>query len=302
MRAEAGAAFTVAPERVASRAGMALVFTSAVVWSFGGAIARFIEAPDPWTIVFWRSAWAAAFLLGFLFLRDGFAGGLRLIGAMRLPALGVAACFATASTSFVVALGHTTVANILFFQAGVPLMAALIGRVTLGERIAPATALAIAAVGAGILVMVSDSLSGGASLLGGALSLLIALCFALATIITRAHAGIRMVPAVWIGTLVAGAISAPLAGGFAALADMALLVLFGAFNLGLGLALFVSGVRLIPAAIAALIGTAEPVLGPVWVWLTRGEVPAARTLTGGAIVIAALLAHLFWQIRATRRS
>ena len=42
---------------------------------------------------------------------------------------------------------------------------------------------------------------------------------------------------------------------------------------------------------------AGPVLGPVWVWLVHGEVPTGRTLTGGSVVIVALLLHLGWQFR-----
>jgi len=57
----------------------------------------------------------------------------------------------------------------------------------------------------------------------------------------------------------------------------------------------VRGVRRIPATLAALIGVAEPVLGPVWVWLVQGEVPGSRTLLGGGVVLTALLAHLLWQ-------
>jgi drug/metabolite transporter (DMT)-like permease len=68
------------------------------------------------------------------------------------------------------------------------------------------------------------------------------------------------------------------------------------------MALFVRGVRLVPAALAALIGVAEPVLGPLWVWLVHGEVPNARTLLGGAVVFLALLAHLGWQFRQQRQS
>ena len=78
---------------------------------------------------------------------------------------------------------------------------------------------------------------------------------------------------------------------------MALLFAFGAVNLGLGLACFASGARLIPAAFAALLGTFEPVLGPIWVWLIHGEVPSARTIIGGAVVFVALLVHLGLEFR-----
>ncbi len=67
------------------------------------------------------------------------------------------------------------------------------------------------------------------------------------------------------------------------------------------MALFVTGARLVPSALAALIGTAEPVLGPVWVWLVHGEVPGARTLLGGGVVFLALIAHLGWQFRTQGR-
>jgi drug/metabolite transporter (DMT)-like permease len=67
------------------------------------------------------------------------------------------------------------------------------------------------------------------------------------------------------------------------------------------MSLFVTGARLLPSALAALIGTAEPVLGPIWVWLLHGELPGARTLLGGSIVFLALLAHLAWQFRQQGR-
>jgi drug/metabolite transporter (DMT)-like permease len=65
--------------------------------------------------------------------------------------------------------------------------------------------------------------------------------------------------------------------------------------------MFVTGVRLLPSALAALIGVAEPVLGPVWVWLFHGELPGVRTLLGGLVVFVALLAHLGWQFRLQSR-
>ena len=64
---------------------------------------------------------------------------------------------------------------------------------------------------------------------------------------------------------------------------------------GLGQAFFVTGARLLPAPIAALIGTLEPVLAPIWVWLVHTEVPSQRTLIGGAIVMAALFSHILWE-------
>lgn len=279
--------------------GAVLVAASAVVWSTGGMIARSISLTDDWAVVFWRSVWAAIFLVGFLVLRDGLRGAWALLRGMGWPGVAVALCFTTASTSFILALAHTTVANVLLIQAGVPLIAALLGWVWGGERVSGATWAAIAAVFAGVAWMVSDSLGGGGSLIGDGLALVIAFAFALATVITRRHSEVRMTPAVALGTMISVCVSGLMVGSLAVGAvDMGLLFAFGALNLGLGMALFVTGARLVPAAVAALVGTIEPVLGPIWVWLAHGEVPSTRTLTGGGVILAALVFHLLWQRRA----
>jgi len=282
--------------------GVALVCASAIIWSFGGAIARFITAPDSWTIVFWRSAWAALFLIAFMLLRDGPKGTIALVRRMGLPGVAVATLMATASTSFILALSYTTVANILLMQAGVPLIAALIAWTLFRERVGAATWAAIAAVIFGVAVMVSDSIDGNVSWVGNGLALTISISFALATVLTRRYAQVRMTPASCLATLISASVSGLLAGSYAvSTRDMGLLFAFGALNLGLGLAFFVTGVRLVPAAVAALAGTLETVLGPVWVWLVHGETPSPRTVVGGAIVLAALLAHLGWQVHTHRR-
>jgi drug/metabolite transporter (DMT)-like permease len=275
------------------RIGMLLVFLSALTWSFGGTIARFIHAGDSWTVVFWRSLWAAAFLVAFMIWRDGWRGTLKLFRGMGLPGLGVAFCFATASTSFVVALAYTTVANILLMQAGVPLLAALLAWALFHEKVRPATWVAIAAVIAGVAIMVSESFGGAVSPIGDGLALLIAVMFSLATVITRRFAHVRMTPANCLGALLAGAFAASQASDFAVSGrDMAFLFAFGVLNLGAGLAFFAMGARLVPAAIAALLGTFEPILGPIWVWLVHSEVPSMRTIIGGAVVVTALLIHI----------
>ena len=280
------------------RRGALLVFGSAAVWSFGGAIARYLSVTDSWTVIFWRSLSAAVFLAGFMLRREGWAGTRQLFVSMGLPGVWVALCFATASTAFVVALAHTTVANILLMQAGVPLLAALMAFVLFREPVGVATWAAITSVMVGVGIMVSSSLTGQVSPISDGLALLISVAFAGATVLTRRHANVRMMPAVLLGTVIASAVAFALGGAArVSTADAALLLVFGALNLGLGLVLFVTGVRLLPAALAALIGTAEPVLGPVWVWLVHREVPGSRTLVGGAVVVLALLLHLGWQFR-----
>ncbi|WP_421592244.1 DMT family transporter [Shinella sp. M27] len=291
------------PESRGQGFGAALVLGAAVAWSFGGTLARFLHIEDGWTVVFWRSLFAALFLLVFMLVRDGPRGTVQLFRGMGLAGIAVGICFATASTSFILALAYTTVANVMLIQAGVPLIAALMAWMLFREKVATHTWIAIAAVIGGVAIMVSESLGGGTSMIGDALALLIAFAFASATIITRRFAHVRMTPAVFLGTVIAGATAASQASGFAVTAsELGILVVFGALNFGLGLALFVTGARLIPSALAALLGTAETVLGPLWVALIHGEIPSTYTVIGGLIVLTALICYLGVELWRQRRA
>jgi drug/metabolite transporter (DMT)-like permease len=73
------------------------------------------------------------------------------------------------------------------------------------------------------------------------------------------------------------------------LRNLVLLILLGAGQIGLGLALLSVGARLIPAAEIATITLLEVVLGPLWVWLIVSERPSAGILVGGAVVVVGVL-------------
>jgi drug/metabolite transporter (DMT)-like permease len=278
--------------------GILLVTGAELAWSLGGMISRFITVSDSWTIVFWRSLFAGMFIFGFMLMRDGPKATLRSFPEMGWPGLVVAACFAYCSTAFIIALSYTSVANVLVLQAGTPLIAALIGWAFLGERTGTATWVAIAAVIVGVLIMFSNSFSGQVSLIGDGLALSIALMFAIAIVLTRRYAHVRMLPANCLGMLIGSSIAATQAGFFIVeQRELLLLLAFGALNLGLGLSFFALGARLLPAVLVALMSLIEPVLGPIWVWLVHHEVPARTTLLGGAIILSAILLHILWQNR-----
>ncbi|MCY1664865.1 DMT family transporter [Rhizobium sp. SL86] len=284
------------PTRATSLLGVMLVVGSAIAWSYGGAIQRFIGVDDGWTLVFWRCLFAGVFLLCFMLLRDGPAGTRRLFADMGRPGLAIALGFACISTCFVMAVSMTPVANVVLFMAAIPLFAALFARIFIGEPITGITWGAILAVLIGIAIMVSGSLGPGASRLGLLLAGAIALIFAGMTVITRSHPGIRMTPAACAGSLIAALVAATQAGYLSVSSgDLALLFAFGALNLGLGMALYVTGARMIPAALAALLGTLEMILAPLWMVLFHGEIPSLRTVGGGTLVLAALFTYLLHQ-------
>ena len=278
--------------------GIALVLGSALAWSYGGAIQRFIGMSDGWAIVFWRCLFGGLFLLSFMLIRDKVAGTIRLFRAMGWPGLMIAVGFAAVSTCFVLAVSMTAVANVVLFMAAIPLFAALLARIVLGEAITAVTWGAIGAVIVGVAIMVSTSIGEGGSLVGLGLAASIPVIFACMTVLTRRHPEIRMTPAASTGCFIASAIATTQTTSFAVSPpDLALLFAFGALNLGLGMAMYVTGARMIPSALAALLGTAEMILAPVWMVLLHHEVPSGRTMIGGGIVLVALFTYLIGHMR-----
>jgi drug/metabolite transporter (DMT)-like permease len=266
-----------------------MVAGAATVWSTGGLIVRHVEA-DAWTIVFWRGAFAAFTLLLYMAVRDG-RNIVALFRNLGLGGLGVAICFGTASSSFVVALQHTSVATILFLQSASPLVAGVLAWLWLGERMTWIKALAMLLALVGVAITVSDQEANGDTL-GVVLSIVIMIAFAFATVLVRRFSHIRMTPATCLSSFWLVAIGGTL--GSPASVDgieLVLLFLFGACQLGIGFILFTTGARLIPAGEAILLSLLESILAPIWVWVwpTLHEYPGDRALIGGALVIAAVI-------------
>ena len=267
-----------------------MVAGAAIVWSTGGLIVRHVDA-DAWTIVFWRGLFASLTLLLYLGVRDG-RNMFALFRGLGWGGLGVAVCFGTASLSFVIALQHTSVAIILFVQSAAPLVAGVLAWLWLGERmtLVKVAAMLMALVGVGIAV--SDQGDASGDFIGIALSLVIMIFFALATVLVRRFSHVRMTPATCLSAFWLVAVGGTL--GTPASVDgteLTLLFLFGACQLGIGFILFTTGARLIPAGEAILLSLLESILAPIWVWVwpTLHEYPGDRALIGGALVIAAVI-------------
>jgi drug/metabolite transporter (DMT)-like permease len=281
--------------------GVALVAGAAVVWSTGGLIVRHVDA-DPWTIVFWRGAFASLTLLLYMAWRDG-RNMAALFRGLGWGGLGVAICFGAASTSFVIALQHTTVATILFLQSAAPLVAGVLAWLWLGERMTWVKAGAMLLALAGVGITVSDQ-EASSDFLGIALSLVIMIAFALATVLVRRFSHVRMTPATCLSSLwlfaIGGTLGAPASVDGT---ELALLFLFGACQLGIGFILFTTGARLIPAGETILLSLLESILAPLWVWVwpTLHEYPGDRALVGGALVIAAVIWNTLSEMGQAKR-
>ncbi len=273
------------------RKGVVLALVAALLWSLNGLAIRQIEVAGTWAVLFWRSAGMVPVLALWVALNSGGAvlAPIRRTGvAGVLGGLGLVAAFGGA----IHALQSTTIANAVLLFAASPFLAAILGRLLLGEPVRAATWSAIAVALAGMAVMVGGGLSGGA-IWGNLSALLSALGFAVFTVTLRWGRLDDMMPAVLLGgvfSMLTG-LGMALATGAALLvpaADIAVAVSMGAVLLALGMALYTLGSRVVPAAELTLLSMAEVLLAPIWVWLVMAETASGSTLAGGALVLGAI--------------
>jgi DME family drug/metabolite transporter len=133
--------------------------------------------------------------------------------------------------------------------------------------------------------------------LGGNLSAMVSAAgFAIFTIALRWGKLEDMLPAVFLGGIFSIIVAAGVCrfGGYGFDVpgnDIAIALSLGVFQVGLGLAVFTIGSKVVPAAELALLSMTEVLLGPLWVWLFIGETVSFYTLIGGIILMLALVGN-----------
>lgn len=293
MRGSAG------PERRRAREGRLAILLAAVAWSTAGLGQRGLDASAV-TQVAGRAFFAGLALFALVLAMER-RGTMRAFLGMGRSGLAMTVFLAISSGAFLLALNHTSVANVLFMQAAAPMMAALLGWVLISEPVDGRTWAALLLAGAGVAVMAAGSLDAGIAAVG--LPLLMTASFAVVIVIARHRRDVSMMPATCASQVLVVVVCAPfLTLGSVSGSDWAILAALGVGQMGLGLACLTIGARLIPPAQVALISLLEVVLGPLWVWLAYGERPSSATLVGGAIVVAAVVVQAVAPMPAGRRA
>ena len=272
---------------------VALMVLVTLMWSIAGVVTRHLESARSFEVTFWRSFFTVLSLLVILPLFQGRQVFSRIRhGGASLWLSGV--CWSVMFTAFMVALTLTTVANVLVTMAVSPFLTALLARVFVGYRIPARTWVAIAMAGLGIGWMYGTQMDVSRHLTGTLVALLVPLASASNwTVVqhSRAHGqNVDLVPAVLVGAVISSLLTLTLSLPFAATPhDIGLLALLGLVQLAIPCALSVLCAGVLKAPEVALLALLEVIFGILLAWLGAGEVPAASVLSGGALVIAALV-------------
>ena len=277
--------------------GVGLVFLATIAWSFSGLYTRLLTT-DVMTAIAWRAFFGGGFLL-LPFVARHRARSLAALSIGR-PGFAMVVCIALCSASTVGAFYFTSIANAAVIYATAPFMAAGLAFWLVGERMQKRTTIASAVALLGVVIIVSSAFGSG-HLFGDLLAVLMTLTFAFMIVIPRAYPEVHMLPTSIVGATATLLCFAPF-GHAAAMStsDWTVLAAFGFTNFTIALFLFLAGARRIAAAQAALIGTLDVVLAPLWVWIVFKERPSVATFAGGGLILCVVVWHtvIDWQIEA----
>jgi len=288
-----------------------LMVVVTLLWSIAGVVTRHLDAARSFEVTFWRSLFNALGLAVALTAMRGIGLWRGLLTAPRVVWIS-GLCWSVMFTAFMVAITLTTVANVLVTMAIGPLVTALFARVFLHHKLPTRTWTAIAVGGMGIAWMFGREAGAGMSLAGTLVALAVPLAAATNWTLLQ-HIGHGsgdpesddapqdMLPAVLIGALISAAVTLPLAWPLQASSrDLGLLAMLGVVQLTIPCLLVVRLTRELPAPEIALLGLLEVIFGVTWAWLGAGEAPSSTALTGGVLVLGALVANEVLALRERR--
>ena len=243
---------------------------------------------DGWTINFWVSVFSLILYAGVgVATKEP-----RPTTAYRQagwPLLAVAIGAAVSQIAFVEAITRTSVANVVVIVAATPIVAALVGKVFLGESTSRRVWTAIAITFSGVLIIVARSV-GEPTLDGDLLAVGAVTAFAINVNLWRRFPTMSRVNGLALASLLVMVVAAG-AGPTFALDGRALVAVIG---MGLlcnptGRLLYSNAPRYAPAGEVAMFAPVETVAASLWAWVGFSEVPAPWTVVGGLIVIAGML-------------
>lgn len=283
------------------RAAATMVLVT-LLWSTAGVVVRHLDSARSFEVTFWRSAFNAAALAVALHWMRGPSVWRSFLSLPRVV-WASGACWSVMFTAFMVAVTLTSVANVLVTMALGPLITALFARIFLHHRQPLRTWCAIGVAGAGIAWMFGQGASADEP--GAVLGIAVALGVPIGAAInwtllqhvnhgqvSSSDGGQDMLPAVLIGAVVSSLATFPLAYPFQATAhDVSWLAMLGVVQLAIPCLLVVHLTRVLPAPELSLLGLLEVIFGVLWAWWFAGEAPGSTALTGGVLVIGALLAN-----------
>lgn len=277
--------------------GVALALIGVLILTPDTLVMR-LSGLEHWALIGWRGLLMGVTLLAIWRFWLATDPSKEWRSVMTLPGLAVVVAFGVNSITFTLGIAETSVTVVLTAVATMPVFAAALSALWLGERQGWAGWLMIGAVIAGIGVVVSDGSNAvgvpqGSPWLGAGYGLFTAFGLALTFTVIRKYPTLSILPAVALGAVASGTCGVVLSPS-PALADGALwsVIAMGVVILPLSFTCLNIAPRYTTSSIVSLIMLLEMVIGPFWVWVGIGEQPTLTMVAGAAFVCVILLGYI----------
>ena len=217
------------------------------------------------------------------------AESLASLRADKKPLLAIGVLGAVSQLSFISAITHTEIPNVVAIVASAPVLAAGFAWIGLRERTSPRVAVGIVLTVVGIGLVVSTSV-GSPNLLGDFLALIAVICFAASTVIWRRYQGMSRVVGLILASVLLVIPTAFVANPTSLDAQaLAAMLVMGLVCNPLGRLSYSYAPRYAPASEVSLFAPVETVAGIFWAAVFLSEYPEFITVAGAVVVIFGML-------------
>jgi drug/metabolite transporter (DMT)-like permease len=261
------------------RKAVLFLIIAAVLWSTSGILVKLLPW-QPIAVLAGRSIFSALVFLIFLRRFPRRPTHWQLIAALS---------YILTQFLYITSIRMTTAANAIFLQYTAPVYIVLMGFWFLHEKPSKADWLSMLIIFTGLALFFGDGLS-LEGMTGNLLAILSGVTMALMTVALRAQKD---------GTpgesfLLANLFTAIFGFYFVwqepwTVTSWTSIIYLGIFQVGLSFVLYSIAIKAIPALETTLIGTLEPILNPLWVFLFIGEMPGPLALIGGLVVLVGVV-------------
>ena len=258
-----------------------------------------------WELVFYRGLVPFICLLIVLsfYYRSQFIKSFLVLG---IPGLIYAILIALGSTTFVISIENTYVANTLIMIALLPFATAILSSIFLKEHPSKRMWLTIIACFAVVLFIFYDSYQGN-RLYGDFFGLLTAVMVGGSAVVVRYGKNFNFLPALLLSKFFIMLIAIIFMQNFPETLfvdqkNLYLIIAMGVFAVFIPLAMITLAPRYIPAYEVEIFFVLETILGPVWVWLVIHEQPTNKTIIGGVFIIIIILIHTILELRENKKA
>ena len=277
-----------------------LITTLGVLLVIPDALFVRLIGAEPMVTAFWRGLTAGSVVLIGVLVIWGL-GAYRDLWRSGWSGVTYTVLLGTTAPAFVLAVENTSVANVVFIFATMPIFAAIFSRMLLGEPIHRRMVVTMLAVLFGLGVIAYGSASTELSSWKGDIwALYVTVAFSLALTAVRRVKDISMVPAIPVAYIGAALVIGTFTEPFDAFVPEWHLFMGHGLFIGAASCMLALGPRYISSTEVSLLVLLESVLAPILVWAVVGEFPGQWALIGGAMVIGALLISNLYALRASR--